>query len=1617
MERFGKFAATLASMVGQGVSVIALWTACTFYLSAQQVSPIDDTSIVPTLINFSGTLTNLNGKPLSGVVGVTFCLYKDSQGGSPLWIETRNVQADRTGNYTVVLGATKSQGLPADMFASGEARWLGVQPQGQEEQPRVMLLAVPYALKALDAQTIGGLPPSAFVLAAPSSGTSVNSSSTPAATTSGLAPPSNPVTGIGTANFVPLWDSTSDIVSSVLFQSGTGIGSKIGINTTTPAATLDVNGAANFEGLLTLPAAGTATATTGFSSQAEDMVASVFNSNTSSAVSQTFQWKTEPSGNNTSAPSATLNLLFGPGATAPTETGLKLSNKGLFTFATGQKFPGTGTITGVTAGTDLTGGGTLGKVTLNLDTSKVPQLSASNTFTGNQTVVGNVSAAQLISTVATGTAPLQVTSTTQVPNLNVSLLGGFSASAFQAAGSYATLGANTFSGQQTVSSGDVSLTSGNLDLPQTTSVTAGIVNLGGTPFAHACCSATGHNTFVGGAGTFSNTGINNTAIGGQSLQSNTTGSQNTASGYLALVSNTSGTFNTAAGDAALYNNSTGFNNSALGAFAGNTTNAQSTMGANDTFVGYASTPGTQTNLTNATAIGANAEVDASNALILGSIKGINGASASVNVGIGTTTPASTLDVHGTGNFTDLVTFSSTQSFPGTLKSLTATAPLSASVDTSGNASLQLTGCGSAQVLEFTGSGWGCGNAVLGVTAGTDLTGGGSGGVVTLNLDTTKVPQLAAANTFVGNQSIVGNLSATGNITTQNGQLIVASGPTPGVFNNTAGGGNILVGQSKGAQEFTVDTGGNLVASGSVTANGALLQPTGTAVAGQGFNSNPLDAAASAYNGSTPPGAQNELFRWQVEPVGNGTASPSGSLNLLFASGSAAPSETGLSVGSNGVITFALGQTFPGAGGTITGVTAGSGLTGGGTTGTVNLAVDSTVARTNAANTFLGNQTVSGALTATSFSGDGSGLTNVTALTAVSANTAVTATNALSLGGLAPSSYQPAGSYATTGPNAFTGDQTITGDLTASGSVSANGETLTGGLTGTTATLSGTITAAGAALPATGAATAVQGFDSNPLDASASAFNSSSGAQNELFRWQVEPVGNNTSSPSGSLNLLFGAAGATPAETGLSVASNGVITFAPGQTFPGGGGTITGVTAGTDLTGGGTSGNVTLNLNTVATDLRYAQLGVSNLFTAPQTIAQSVSSPVFISTISSPNPPLVVSSNAQVANFNASFLDGLSASSFAGIGNNTFIANQTVFGNGESAVIGNMACGSNSAGIQLASGSVNCTSYALLDFNGQTVINRPTGQLMTFREGNGTVEMTIAPGGAVTMTTSPTSTSTGLTVTPPAGLAGMFQGGTDGFGRGHDGIDVFGGAGAAAGAGDGLFVKGGSGPEGSGIGLDVFGGNATGNNFVGGDAIVATPGLGAGTAGPGLAADLSGNVEVDGNLSKTSGSFKIDHPSDPANKYLYHSFVESPDMKNIYDGLVTLDANGEAAVDLPEWFGTLNRDFRYQLTAVGAPGPNLYIAQEIENNSFRIAGGQPGSKVSWQVTGIRQDAWANAHRIPVEQEKPDRERGFYIHPELFGVSQEKGIEWARHPEMMKRIKEQREKAQERASSPN
>jgi len=733
-------------------------------MTAQQ-SNAEGSISIPHLIRFTGVLKDPEGKPAQGTVGVTFAFYKDEQGGVPLWMETQNVAPDASGHYSVMLGATKTEGLPAELFISKEARWLGVEPQGLPAPVRVLLLSVPYALKAADAETIGGLPPSAFVLAAPSSA----SPSIAGSSTSSPSVSSDVTTSGGTVNLIPLWSTATDIENSAIGQTGSGATAKIGIGTTAPATTLDVKGsatirgAASVMGALSLPATGTATATAGKSSQPVNLAASSFNSGSSTAITQTFQFKAEPAGNNTATPGATLNLLIGTGTAAPKETGLKISNTGIVTFAAGQTFPGIGSggITGVAAGTDLTGGGTSGNVTLSVDTTKVMTgITAGGGLAGG------------------GTGGIQTLSldTTKVPLLATS---------------------NTFTGNQTVL-GNLS-SNGQVSGSVVNALTS--FNLGGNPFVFGSTNTA--NAFLGFAGNQTMTGGDNVATGQVALLNNTTGGSNSANGVGTLKANTTGSNNSALGFFALSNNLTGSNNTALGANAGPDSSHPA--------------------LTNATAIGANAQVTASNALVLGSINGVNGATADTLVGIGTTAPMAKLDVRGTANFGGLVSFAAGQTFPGT-------------------------------------------GTITGVSAGSGLTGGGSSGGVTLSLNNSytdgRYAQLGANNTFSGVQVMNNSvgigvsspaypLHVAGTIRSDAGGLSLGGNATLGVDAPGLIGGRLAVlangnvGINNPKPTTTLDVNGNIDARGTLI--GASLNVSGGGVINGGLTTSAGITAGAGVN--------------------------------------------------------------------------------------------------------------------------------------------------------------------------------------------------------------------------------------------------------------------------------------------------------------------------------------------------------------------------------------------------------------------------------------------------------------------------------------------------------------------------------------------------------------------------------------------------------------------------------------------------------------------------------------------------------------------------------------------------------------------------------------------------
>jgi len=385
-------------------------------------------------------------------VTLVFSLYALQEGGAPLWSEQQNLTLDAQGRYTVLLGAGSPEGLPLDLFTSGAARWLGVTPSlpGAVELPRVLLVGMPYALKAADADTLGGLPASAFVQVGAGVSASASGAAKQIAKPAQSPSPNSPnatIVGAGAADYLPLWTGQYVIGKSMLYQTG----GKLGIRTTTPVSTLDVNGTTSFEGLVTFapgqtfPGTGTVTSvgsgagltggpitSSGMLSIANGGVTNAMLANNSVTVTAGSGLSgggavalgksttlTIPSAGVTNAMLANNSLtvtagagLSGGGAVAlGKSTTLTIPNAGVTDAMQHDAYSGTGscasgsfvtkltrdaaptcaagntgTITQVTAGTDLTGGGSSGNVTLNLDTTKVPTLAGANVFTAHQTV-------------------------------------------------------------------------------------------------------------------------------------------------------------------------------------------------------------------------------------------------------------------------------------------------------------------------------------------------------------------------------------------------------------------------------------------------------------------------------------------------------------------------------------------------------------------------------------------------------------------------------------------------------------------------------------------------------------------------------------------------------------------------------------------------------------------------------------------------------------------------------------------------------------------------------------------------------------------------------------------------------------------------------------------------------------------------------------------------------------------------------------------------------------------------------------------------------------------------------------------------------------------------------
>jgi hypothetical protein len=474
-------------------------------------------SVIPRLIKFAGVITDKNGKPQTGTVSVTFALYESQAGGSALWQETQSVRLDDHGRYSVLLGATQPEGLPLDIFASGQALWLSTQPEvaGETEQPRVLLVAVPYALKAADADTLGGMPASAFMLAEAATGSSATAiRTTSGASTSGASAAgakSEPRAAGGPldppACGTVMSDTTANPNSIALFTGATcTIGGSL---ITQNSGTVDIGGS-GLPAILQLPPTGTATSSGGSNSNPLDLQASSFNSGTNQPVAQDFQWTAVATGNNTTNPLASLSLLFGSNGNPPAATGLSIASSGLITFASGQTFPGTslsGTVPIANGGTGATtASGALSSLgaaanganadiismsALNSVSSAVNFTNPSNSFAGSGGLLTNLNPLNL----SPGTA-------------NISILGSAgSAASATTAGTAASLVATAQCGANNFATGIATNGAANCLQPASTNLsdfTTLIYNNQGNTFTN------GKQTLAASAAGFASLNIPNT---------------------------------------------------------------------------------------------------------------------------------------------------------------------------------------------------------------------------------------------------------------------------------------------------------------------------------------------------------------------------------------------------------------------------------------------------------------------------------------------------------------------------------------------------------------------------------------------------------------------------------------------------------------------------------------------------------------------------------------------------------------------------------------------------------------------------------------------------------------------------------------------------------------------------------------------------------------------------------------------------------------------------------------------------------------------------------------------------------------------------------------------------
>ncbi|MGO9210299.1 MAG: beta strand repeat-containing protein [Terriglobales bacterium] len=854
---------------------------------------------VPHLVKFSGAVKDAGGTPRTGVTGITFALYKDQAGGAALWLETQNVTLDAQGRFTVLLGANSAEGMPLELFTANEAQWLGVQPEGLPEQ-RVLLVSVPYALKAADAETLGGMPASSFVLAAPvvnsGSGSSGSQTSGTASTnsaagssTNGISPATTCTSGScavstsapgGTVNFLPLFTDPTTVQNSVLAQSPCPFDASqtcVGIGNPSPARILDVNGEVRVGGgNLFLErdktdslarrnwAWGTETFNVGdvslFVSSSNVGYASI--SPVFTALSNGFM------GVGVATPAANLEV-------AGTGGGLLVDSPGVITGSgAGLKNLPAASLTGTLPQATLNGanGSGLANVNAAMLGGNPPSAFAttlSNTFTGNQSVAGNLS---LSGSLAGGAASLN---SLALPNTTSASVGVITLGATPFLHNFGTN--NTFVG---ASAGNTAMDPVNASGNTAVGASALSANTTGTANSAFGAGALAANTTGGGSSTtggnsafgrnalFANTtgGSNsafgsgalkanttvccNSAFGAGALSTDTTGANNSAFGNAALSANTTGGGNTAFGDVALYLNTTGIQNSAFGnaALRANTTgNWNAAFGVNallvNTTASYNSAfgisalsnlNGGQNNIALGYLAGNNLTAAESNNIYIGNV-GVAGESNTIRIGTAGTQTATFL----AGNVTAA---GMVQSAAGGFKFPDNTIQTTAA-----------TGGGGGGTVSSVGSG-------LGLVGGPITTTG------TLAIDPTVVPQLGAANTFSANQTITGNNSTQIVSITQNGAgngLVASTASTTSLT-------GAVVGTATGSGEVA-GVAGFATGSGGAGVYGQASGSNGAGVYGQASASN---GAAGVFNiigttGQILVGWASGVDKFRVDATGKG----------------------------------------------------------------------------------------------------------------------------------------------------------------------------------------------------------------------------------------------------------------------------------------------------------------------------------------------------------------------------------------------------------------------------------------------------------------------------------------------------------------------------------------------------------------------------------------------------------------------------------------------------------------------------------------------------------------------------------------------------------------------------